>query len=244
VWRASACVFLVRLRLCDRVHKVLSWHPMTRVRAAAAAIASLALLGCRASVSATPGKDATADSTGSLTSDANGGQASADADQEGGFSVDAADAGKDALAAACASPYECINFSGGPLVSCCIRSACIYGQNAIDAFPCTDADVQLIQASNYDRSCAVDTDCIAVGEGNFCVVGAGDCPTAAISKSAYARYKADVAKTNAAFCRAISSCGSGVPGPCCRNGSCQVGAQCPGIGPSDAGSDAGDTGSD
>ena len=126
---------------------------------------------------------------------------------------------------ACAIPYDCIDFSVGPAVSCCINKACIYGQAAIDAVPCTDADVQLILASNYDQSCQTDSDCVAAGEGNFCIAGAGNCPSSAINKSAYSQYQADVAKTNASICRAVSSCGA-ESGPCCRNGLCQMGTEC------------------
>jgi len=126
---------------------------------------------------------------------------------------------------ACASPQDCIDFSVGPAVSCCINKACIYGQAAIDAVPCTDADVQIILASNYDQSCQADSDCVAAAEGNFCIAGAGNCPSSAINKSAYSQFQADVAKTNASICRAVSSCGAEF-GPCCRNGLCQMGTEC------------------
>jgi hypothetical protein len=141
--------------------------------------------------------------------------------------ADAADAGgQDALGGACASPRDCDvffpgGFRSGPAVSCCIDRTCVYGQSAVDAVPCTDADVQLIQASNYDQSCQTDSDCVAVAEGNFCYAGAPNCPSAAISKSAYAQYQADVAKTNAAICEAASSCVAEF-GPCCQNGVCQT----------------------
>lgn len=167
-------------------------------------------------------------------SSVNGAPGLADAGEAGTMVADAA--GKNASVTACGSPQECINFGVGPAVSCCIDKACIYGQSAVDAVPCTDADVQLIQASSYDQSCKADTDCIAVGEGDFCFAGAGNCPNAAINKSAYARYQADVAKTNAAVCQALSGCGLEF-GPCCLSGTCHMGGSCPNnlIMPADAG---------
>jgi hypothetical protein len=164
------------------------------------------------------------------------------------FATDAVDAAANMDApksAACTIPQDCIDFPPiGPAVSCCVDKTCIYGQAAIDAVPCTDADVQLILASNYDQSCQTDLDCIAAGEGNFCIAGAGNCPSTAINKSAYSQYQADLAKTNAAICRAITSCGEEF-GPCCRRGSCQMGAECVDAGSSpdaEAGANSGDGG--
>jgi hypothetical protein len=139
----------------------------------------------------------------------------------------------------CALPSDCIDFPiGEGAVACCLDQTCIYGQAAINAVACTDADVELILASNYDQSCQADSDCAGVAEGNFCLAGARDCPSAAINKSAYGRYQADVAGTNAAICSAVSGCGGFPTSPCCRSGSCQWGAEC--ISPADAGADAGD----
>jgi hypothetical protein len=146
---------------------------------------------------------------------------------------------------ACAVPTDCMDMpdAPGPLVSCCINKVCIYGQVAFDALSCTSADVQLIVASNYDQSCETDPDCIGVVEGNFCFPPADNCSSiAAIRKSAYAQYQADVAKTNAANCRAASSSCLSV-GPCCRAGACRMGAECSDAGSppaSEAGADAED----
>jgi hypothetical protein len=138
-----------------------------------------------------------------------------------------ADGGRDADAGAvaCASPDDCINEGPvGSTVWCCLDKVCAYSGGAPLA-PCTDADVQLVEASNYDQSCKSDSDCVAVGEGNACYPGALNCPTAAINVGAQARYNADVAMTNAAACRAGSSCGS-FSGPCCRSGTSSMGAAC------------------
>lgn len=137
--------------------------------------------------------------------------------------------GGDAAPVACANSQDC--FSGpivfsGPVLWCCIEKTCVYGQSAVDAVPCTDAGAQAIQASNYDQSCNIDSDCVEVAE-KFCYLGAV-CPNAAINKNAYAQYQVDVAKT---LCGTGHSCGAtGVP--CCRSGSCQFGDPC--FAPADA----------
>lgn len=143
-------------------------------------------------------------------------------------------AGGDAAPVSCASAQDC---AGGPIpaglgVWCCVEKTCLYGQSAIEAVSCTDAAVWAIQASNYDQSCNIDSDCVAVTE-SVCYPGAV-CPNAAINRSAYAQYGADVAKT---ICGAVSSCGF-IGGPCCRSGSCQMGNQC--LAPADAAVSSGD----
>ncbi len=164
--------------------------------------------------------------------------ASADADGDGDGAV-----GPETGSSACASrPQDCLNtpFPAGLGVWCCIDKICVYGQSAIDAVACTDANMQPIQASNYDQSCHTDDDCIAVAEGNFCVPGATFCPlSGAINKSAYGQYQADVARTNAAICGAVGSCGASL-GPCCQSGTCQTGNTCAAVQPSDAATDVGD----
>jgi hypothetical protein len=52
---------------------------------------------------------------------------------------------------------------------------------------CPDANAQLIQASNYDQTCALDSDCVAISEGSGCSAGDFNCPSAAIRKGAYAQ---------------------------------------------------------
>jgi len=150
-----------------------------------------------------------------------------------------ADAQSDAPIA-CTGRYDCIplysleSTNQSSPVPCCTDGVC--GLEPSDY--CTDADVQLIQASNYRQSCAVDTDCVAVGEGNVCYPGSTNCSNAAINKSDYAQYQADVAKTNGASCYAPGSCGS-ESGPCCVAGTCQIGDQCSNPGPTDAAADTG-----
>jgi hypothetical protein len=105
---------------------------------------------------------------------------------------------------------------------------------------CTDANVQLIQAANYDQSCTTDSDCIAVGLGNACFGCEIGCPNAAISRSSQAQYRSDVADSpaNGADC----GCPIFPSGPCCVGGLCEVGSQCGNASP--AGDAAADTGAD
>lgn len=63
---------------------------------------------------------------------------------------------------------------------------------------CIDASIKLIQASDYDQSCTVDSDCRYIAEGNACTPCAFDCSfAAAINVSALAQYNSDVANTPA-----------------------------------------------
>jgi hypothetical protein len=86
----------------------------------------------------------------------------------------------------------------------------------------------MIQASNYDQSCASNSDCIAVGEGNACfsclIVG---CTNAAINVKAKPQYDADVAKTVAGQLASSPFCGCPMSsGPCCVGGVCRADFQC------------------
>jgi hypothetical protein len=92
---------------------------------------------------------------------------------------------------------------------------------------CTDANVQIIQASNYDQSCKTSSDCIAVGEGNACYGCSIPCASAAINLHAKLQYDTDVAKTLAG--RFAGSPGCHCPadfGPCCIGGVCHADIQC------------------
>jgi hypothetical protein len=133
--------------------------------------------------------------------------------------------GDGAQVMACTSPQDCMPYAGGRFsVFCCIAKTCAYRLGG-DVIPCTDANVQLIQASDYDRSCGADSDCVEIYEGNFCYAGVTNCTNAAIRKSALPQYQSDVAKTNASVCRAIGDCPF-VGVACCRSGTCQLGPPC------------------
>lgn len=87
-----------------------------------------------------------------------------------------------------------------------------------------------LRASDYDRSCTKDADCVAVGEGNACTVPCGvKCVSTAINGGALAAYQADYDKTPLASCTDLI-CGCPAEGfPRCANGTCVlagVGADC------------------
>jgi hypothetical protein len=114
----------------------------------------------------------------------------------------------------CSMPYDCV----GAKVSsaCCFDNTCV----PVSVFDCGDAGAQQILAMSYDQSCAIDSDCVAIAEGN------GACPralctNAAINKGDYARYKSDTAKTRGASCFVLSGCVA-EPFPCCRAGTCHA----------------------
>jgi hypothetical protein len=106
-----------------------------------------------------------------------------------------------------------------------------------------------ISASNYDRSCTEDRDCVEVGEGNSCaqecVVA---CANTAINVSAMPRYEADYARSPAVRCtNGRPFCGCPCIGlPACIRGTCQLlacGQSRPDAGPTpDAGPDSCTTG--
>ncbi len=121
---------------------------------------------------------------------------------------------------ACASASDCFGtaVSTGSTVWCCLDKACAFSSGA-SIVDCTDANAQIIEASNYDQSCKTDSDCVAVAEGNACDPGFRNCPTATINVGDMAKYNADVAMTNAASCGALSGC-LDEPSPCCNGGAC------------------------
>lgn len=84
-----------------------------------------------------------------------------------------------------------------------------------------------ILASNYDKSCTTDSDCVEVSAGTFCVP-ACQCGGATINGGALPQFNADVAKTplgSGALGRITCGCTVSV-GPCCRQGTCQIDSGC------------------
>ena len=152
----------------------------------------------------------------------------------------AVDSGEgDAPTYPCTTPRDCPS-QVGLQVHCCVDGRCIYGDQAA-ASMCTDPNAEFIDASTYDQSCQIDSDCVGVAVGDFCHPNAG-CPNAAINQALLAQYQADIAKTyGGGSCTALSSCLLTI-GPCCRHGVCQMNTGC--SGPSDtlpACADAGGT---
>jgi hypothetical protein len=89
---------------------------------------------------------------------------------------------------------------------------------------CTDAGVQ---ASDYDQTCALDSDCVAVGEGLVCQTCAFVCPTAAINKADMSHYTSDLehakrtqqAGSGTCHCPALHVA-------CCLGGTCHANTEC------------------
>jgi hypothetical protein len=94
--------------------------------------------------------------------------------------------------------------------------------DALNARTC-EGGVPSIQASNYDQSCEVDSDCVGAGVGDPCV---SICEiycraNAAISKSSLAQFTADVARISSELKGEVCGCPENAP-PCCVAGSCAV----------------------
>jgi hypothetical protein len=123
----------------------------------------------------------------------------------------------DAPVVACASAQDCRSASQASLsIFCCTDNACILDTPG----SCTDANVQLIQASSYDESCTTDRDCMWVLQGNAC--HPLDCrDPGAINVRSYAQYLSDLAKTRGGSCVAPQG-DCPTFGTCCRSGSCRM----------------------
>jgi hypothetical protein len=115
-----------------------------------------------------------------------------------------------------------VGFVGLVLVGC--------GGSEVEEVPVANADASaacMIVASNYDRSCVSDTDCVAVPSGDYCAVTDEclACPSAAINVGDLARFDADVAKTPIGSDKSPQTLGCSCiqfTGPCCRSGTCQL----------------------
>ena len=91
---------------------------------------------------------------------------------------------------------------------------------------CTDANVQLIRASDYNQSCNADSDCVAVPEGNACYPCVIACTSAAIRITAKAQYSKDVARTTGARAGATTCFCPREWEPCCVAGKCHADVEC------------------
>jgi hypothetical protein len=80
----------------------------------------------------------------------------------------------------------------------------------------------------YDLSCTTDTDCVGVAAGYYCSPAQCGCALIGISKTALAKFNADVARTPLGSGK-VEGVDCGCPeefGPCCLNGACQASAGC------------------
>jgi hypothetical protein len=80
---------------------------------------------------------------------------------------------------------------------------------------CSTSGSCTISASNYDQSCAQDTDCIAAFSGSFCGGHACACENSAINASAQAQYEADLQNAHAPKCPCPAP-----PPVACNQGTC------------------------
>jgi len=128
---------------------------------------------------------------------------------------------------ACGSPGLTCEYVTGPppLVSTFITSYCCDGTRCAWAIQgsegCPNGNTcGTIQASDYDQSCSVDSDCVLEPEGNFCEASCTNCAGAAISVKAQAQYEADLASkiSTPLFC----PCPDSLPAVC-ANGRCTTG---------------------
>lgn len=73
-----------------------------------------------------------------------------------------------------------------------------------------------IEASSYDQSCTLDSDCVAVFSGSFCGAHECACENSVINVTAEARYEADLQNDHAPECPCPSpppvSCNAGTCG--------------------------------
>ncbi len=85
----------------------------------------------------------------------------------------------------------------------------------------------IVVASDYDQSCSLDTDCVAVPQKPECPPSCWNCSfSVAINKNAYPRYHTALLQVFASEgppcnCPALS------PTACCRSGSCQTACSTP-----------------
>jgi hypothetical protein len=168
---------------------------------------------------------------------------------------DASDAAAGCLAAGgecapCTDPqFDLANLEG---TSCMLSRPCTAigfqncGLGAACCLNVCDPNARVIRASNYDQTCAVDTDCTAISEGSTCNACNFACPNAAINVNALPQYSSATASLNpAAGDLCASSCGPAMR-TCCRGGTCQWGSPTPcpfpGAQPVDSGVDSRDAG--
>lgn len=81
---------------------------------------------------------------------------------------------------------------------------------------CAVREAQRVSADDFDRTCTVDTDCVAVFEGEICEEC--QCPNAAVNRAELASYQAQFDET----------CASDAPCPCAGAGSTCVDGVCEG----------------
>ena len=71
-----------------------------------------------------------------------------------------------------------------------ILIACLF----VGAFGGCNSESHSIAASEFQQSCAADSDCVPVYEGTIGCCGVGNCPNAAVNRVGYSSYETAVSK--------------------------------------------------
>jgi hypothetical protein len=121
----------------------------------------------------------------------------------------------------------------GLLLACFVSTSC----DSSDSNPGFGSDAGTprtsISATDYDRSCSVDTDCVAILVGNMCPCGS--CTKGAINKGALTRAEADLKSINCEGDKPLcGACMEDLRLPYCNGGQCDMAS------PVDGGADAND----
>jgi hypothetical protein len=102
------------------------------------------------------------------------------------------------VGSACGMPgLDCQYITGPPTSNfttnyCCNGNSCAWSLQGGTGCP-NGNTCGTIKASDYDQSCASDSDCVTEPEGDFCGAQCTNCPGAVISVMAQAQYEADLA---------------------------------------------------
>jgi hypothetical protein len=116
------------------------------------------------------------------------------------------------------------------------------GCDHVSVSACAPGETRIVQASSFDQSCKVDSDCVGVGEGDVCYPCVVGCPNAAINVSAMGQYNSVVSSKAPSNNGAPTLCDCPlIVNPCCRDGICHADLECQNLPPAtevDAGTGA------
>jgi len=79
-----------------------------------------------------------------------------------------------------------------------------------------------VLASDYDQSCTVDSDCVAVGEEPQCPTSGCECPSAAVNKGVATQYQAALSRASTIRVPSSGCSCACLSAALCRGGGCQV----------------------
>jgi hypothetical protein len=98
---------------------------------------------------------------------------------------------------------------------------CLDGPKVCDE----DGGVANIASADYDRSCSVDTDCVAVSEGNVCLPCLRMCPAGVVNQKVVQQYRSDLAQLSDPDPEVECHCPAEFV-PCCIAGQCHADPVC------------------